>query len=375
MSKQKAVFAFAAAALTALSLPLMPANAEPVSAESAEPAVAAPAPVADSAPVVTPVAGNLEVLPVEASPAAADPASASLLAAPASASLLAAPASASLLAAPASPSVIAAPVAQATASATPAAGPSFSMPNVKLPFPLTLSYRPETGTMGGTGFAPGVPLIAGAPAAPAQFNLASQTAQGWSGTAEVGLPIITLGARMTGYGSVGSFDPSISAADSSNAPAADQLPYYWPESAWSTYVKVFGLRFGYLNEQFNRNIGEGGAIGSYIGGLDSGFNILGLVGVDYHLLAGWGVNGQTVAGTTTAHIPTELDASVYANLGPINLRAGYVARETFTGDPSTFLAIVTDPMSLANDAGKRDTVNATRMGSYMGPYFGAGFSF
>ncbi len=343
LSKQNALCKALVASVAALTIPVMPAMAQmktPAKAPAPAP-VAEPAPASTEAPEIPPAAAEVAAPLLE----------------PASGSLIAAPASASIFAAPASPSVIAAPEASAS---VPVAGPGFSLPSVKLPFALTLSYRPETAALGGKGFAPGVATV------PTQFDFPAANGAGWSGTAEIGLPFITLGGRTTSYGSIGNFDASSVAAG---------LPYYWPEGAWSTYIRAFGFRLGYLNEQFNRNIGKDGAIGSLVGGIDSGFNILGLLGVDYHALAGWGVHGQTVEGTTTSHIPTEAEASVYANIGPVNLRLGYVARASFTGDPSTFLTVITSPMSLATDEGKRDTVNATRLGTYMGPFFGAGFTF
>jgi hypothetical protein len=334
LSKQNALCKALVASVAALTIPVMPAMAQmktPAKAPAPAP-VAEPAPASSEAPEILPAAAEVAAPLLE-------------------------PASGSFIAAPASPSLIVAPTASAS---TPVAGPGFSLPSVKLPFSLSLSYRPETAAMGGTGFAPGVAT------APTQFDFPAANGAGWSGTAEIGLPFITLGGRTTSYGSIGNFDASSVAAG---------LPYYWPEGAWSTYVRAFGLRFGYLNEQFNRNIGKDGAIGSLVGGIDSGFNILGVLGVDYHALAGWGVHGQTVDGTTTNHIPTEAEASVYANIGPVNLRLGYVARASFTGDPSTFLTVLTNPLSLATDEGKRTTVNATRLGTYMGPFFGAGFTF
>ena len=365
MSKQIAVCTAIAAAVTALSLPTMPAMAEPLPAETPAPAAteALEAPDTPATPAVLEAPAAAEVL--------ATPASESVLAAPASDPAITTPASGSILAAPASPSVIAAPTPtpSASASVTPVAGPAFSLPSVKLPFALSLSVRPETATLGGTGFAPGIA------SAPAQYNQPSQQTSAWAGTAEVGLGLLSVGGRLSNYGGFDkSLDPSLFAA-SANPPNSVQLPYYWPESAWSTYVRAFGFRFGYLNEQFNRGLGQDGAIGSLVGGIDSGFNILGVLGVDYHALAGWGIHGQTVPGTTTSHIPTEAEASVYVNVGPLNLRAGYVTRATFTGDPSTFLAVVTNPMSLASDEQKRQTVNETRLGTYSGPFFGAGFTF
>jgi hypothetical protein len=357
LKKQNAVYAAIAAAMATATLPAMPAQAETLVAQmKVQPATEAPAEVpATEAPEV------LETLPVSVPEIAADPL------APASGSMLAAPASGSMIAAPASSSIIAAPAA--SASATPVAGPAFSMPSIKLPFSLSLSYRPETATLAGTGFAGSGPL-----SAPTQFNYPAANGAGFSGTAEIGLPLITLGARTTSYGSLGNFG----AYDASSI-AANQ-PYYWPEGAWSTYVRALGLRFGYLSEQFNAATGHQGAIGSWVGGLDSGFSLFGLIGVDYHALAGWGVSGQNVGSLTTSHVPVEGDASVYVNLGPVNLRMGYVARATFTGDPGSFMTILTNPASLVEaaangDTTKRDTVNATRLGTYMGPYFGAGFSF
>lgn len=350
MSTQKAIGTFLAAAVAALTLPMAPASAESLPAEapvSAE-APAAPETPASQDEIESPVGDLL------AAPAASD-------------SVVTEPLDAGLVA-PASSSVIAAPAA--SASATPVTGPSFSLPSVKLPFALTLSLRPETGTLGGTGFAPGTLD------APAQFNLPAQQTQAFVGTAEAGLGFLSIAGRVSNYGGFNKMlDPALFAASNDHAPTSAELPYYWPESAWSTYVRAFGLRFGYLNEQFNRGIGQGGAIGSLVGGLDSGFNLLGLIGVDYHALAGWGIHGQTVPGTTTTHIPTEAEASVYVNLGPVNLRAGYVARATFTGDPSTFFAIITNPVSLASDQEKRQTVNETRFGTYSGPFLGAGFTF
>lgn len=383
MSKQKAVCTALAAAVTALSLPLAPAWAETLPVEPSAPAVAplsetsAP-PAAAETPAAIPAASETLAAPADAPAAAAAetpavsgaegiPSALEAPLAPASGSVLAAPASGSVIAAPASSSVIAAPVA--TPSATPVAGPSFSLPSVKLPFALTLGVRPETATLGGTGFAPGIA------SAPAQFNQPSLQTSAWAGTAEIGLGLLSLGGRLSNYGGFEkALDPSLFAA-SANVPSSTQIPYYWPEAAWSTYVRAFGLRFGYLNEQFNRGVGQDGAIGSLVGGLDSGFNVLGILGVDYHALAGWGIHGQTVPGTTTSHIPTEAEASVYVNIGPVNLRAGYVARATFTGDPSTFFAILTNPMSLATDEQKRQTVNETRLGTYSGPFFGASFTF
>lgn len=384
MSKQNAVYTAIAAAVAAVAIPAVPAQAEtlmaqmkaPVAAEApavaspAEkapvleaPAPEAPAPEAPGAAAETPAL--LEGAPVAAPGAAAEP-----LAVEATPSVIAAPAApANPLAPDASSSVLAAPVPTEKPSDAKVAGPGFSMPNIKLPFALSLSYRPETATLGGTGF-----TGSGAFDAPTQFSYPTANGAGWSGTAEIGIPFISLGARTTAYGSLGNYG----AYEASSVAASK--PYYWPESAWSTYVRALGLRFGYLSEQFNSATGHSGAVGSLVGGLDSGFSLFGLVGVDYHALAGWGVSGQNVGSLTTSHVPVEADASVYANLGPVNVRMGYVARATFTGDPASFMTIITNPGSIATaaasgDTKTRDTVNATRLGTYMGPYFGAGFNF
>lgn len=398
MSKRYPVCTLIAATVTALTLPAFanpvveeppvpqasevtsevaspPAEAVPADSEASDPLLE-PVGVAEPAPVDPTASGSVVAEPASDS-VAVDAASGSLAVEQASGSVVAEPASGSVLVESASGSMAIEPASgsvtttAASPSAVPVAGPSFSMPNMKLPFPLQLSYRPETGSMGGTGFA------ASSIGAPAQYNQPAQQTQAWAGTAEVGLGLLSVAGRFTNYGTPGMIDPATFAANSTNAPSSASVPYYWPESAWSTYVRMFGLRFGYLNEQFNRGINNGNAdaIGSLMGGLDSGFNILGLVGVDYHALLGWGVHGQTVAGTTTSHVPAEAEASLYVNLGPVNLRTGYVARASFTGDPSTFLAIMTNPMSLATDTEKRNTVNQTRLGTYMGPFFGAGFTF
>jgi hypothetical protein len=359
LKKQNAVYTAIAAAVAAAALPAMPAQAETLVAQmKVQPATEAPA---EAPATEAPAEVTAETLPALVPGLVADPL------APASGSMLAAPASGSLIAAPASSSIIAAPAA--SASAIPVAGPAFSIPSIKLPFSLALSYRPETATLAGTGFAG-----SGSLSTPTQFTYPAANGAGFSGTAEIGLPLITLGARTTSYGSLGNYG----AYDASSVAAS--LPYYWPEGAWSTYVRALGLRFGYLSEQFNAATGHQGAIGSWVGGLDSGFSLFGLIGVDYHALAGWGVSGQNVGNLTTSHVPVEGDASVYVNLGPVNLRMGYVARATFTGDPASFMTIITNPGSIVasaanGDTTTRDTVNATRLGTYMGPYFGAGFNF
>ncbi|MNX37224.1 hypothetical protein D3C86_675300 [compost metagenome] len=347
MSKQKALRTAIVAAAAAVALPAVPAQAETLLAQ-----------------MKTPVA--TEASPAEKAPASDAPATPTSLEVP---SVAVPGAGTTPLAQEATASVIAAPVPTEKPSDAKVAGPAFSMPNLKLPFSLSLSYRPETATLGGTGF-----TGSGSLSTPTQFSYPTANGAGWSGTAELGIPLITLGARTTGYGSLGNYG----AYDASSMAAS--LPYYWPESAWSTYVRALGLRFGYLSEQFNTATGHAGAVGSLVGGLDSGFSLFGLLGVDYHALAGWGVSGQNVGSLTTSHVPVEADASVYANLGPVNVRMGYVARATFTGDPGSFMTIVTNPASIAEaavngDTTTRDTVNATRLGTYMGPYFGAGFSF
>ena len=374
MSKQKAVYTAIAAAVTAVVAPSLPAQAEtlvaqmkvtpaaetPVAAPAAEtPAAApaeAPAPAALEAPAASetsadvsateaPVADPLEN-PVAEPGLAADP-----------------------IAPAASDSVLTAPVLTEKPSDAKVDGPAFSMPNLKLPFALSLSYRPETATLGGTGF-----TGSGTPAVPTQFSYPTTQGMGWSGTAEIGIPFITLGARTTSYGALGNYGTY------DNSSIAASQPYYWPEGAFSAYVKALGLRFGYLSEQFNAATNHAGAVGSFVGGLDSGFSLFGLIGVDYHVLGGWGVSGQNVGDLKTSHVPVEGDASVYVNLGPVNLRAGYVARATFTGDPASFLTVFTNPAAIATEAANgntttMDTVNATRLGTYMGPYFGAGFNF
>lgn len=371
LSKQKAVYTAIAAAVTAVVAPAMSAQAETLVAQmkvtpAAETPVAAPA---AETPVAAPAEAPAPAAAPQAAPAAEVPADVSATETPVAAPVSEPGLAADPLAPAASDSVLTTPVVTEKPSDAKVAGPGFSMPNLKLPFSLSLSYRPETATLAGTGF-----TGSGTPAVPTQFSYPTANGMGWSGTAEIGIPFITLGARTTSYGALGNYGTY------DNSSIAASQPYYWPEGAFSAYVKALGLRFGYLSEQFNASTGHQGAVGSLVGGLDSGFSLFGLIGVDYHVLGGWGVSGQNVGDLKTSHVPVEGDASVYVNLGPVNLRAGYVARATFTGDPASFLTVFTNPAAIATEAANgntttMDTVNATRLGTYMGPYFGAGFNF
>lgn len=357
MKKQDILFTALAATVATVALPALPAQAETLLAQMKRP-VSTEAPVEAETKAVE----ATESEAVEAGEAPAE-VSDETTAAPEATE------AAENTDAPSPSGVMAAPVPTEKPSDAKVAGPAFSMPNVKLPFALSLMYRPETATLGGTGF-----TGSGQVATPTQFTYPTVIGAGWSGTAEIGIPFITLGARTTQYGSFGTFGTH----DASNIAASQ--PYYWPESSWTTYVRAFGLRAGYLSEQFNAATKHPGAVGSFVGGIDSGFSLFGLAGVDYHLLAGWGVSGQNVDNLQTSHVPVDADASVYVNIGPVNLRAGYVARATFTGDPGSFLTIVTNPNSIVEsalngDTTTLDTVNVTRLGTYTGPYFGVGFTF
>lgn len=224
------------------------------------------------------------------------------------------------------------------------------------PFDLKLEAGYEFGSATSGGFA------ADAQGAPQQITNYTGGVNAWSALAEVGLGAFDLGATYISY--MGVTDLSLE-----NPAGGNPLAFYWPESAWSAYARMGALRLGYLNETFSRGIGSDGSIGSVILGLDGGFPIVPeTLDIDWSLMGGWGVVGQG-----PGHIPAEAKLSLNLLLGPLNLSGGYVARATFTGAPGAFFTAITNPAAL--DTGDVATINATRLGTYTGPFLGARVEF
>jgi len=223
------------------------------------------------------------------------------------------------------------------------------------PFDLTIGAEYEFGNASSGGFA------ADAGGVPTQITNATNGVNAWSGFAEVGLGAFDLGAKYTSYTGVGPLTVV--------NPAGGFLPFYWPQEAWSAYARLGALRLGYLNEYFGRGIGDNGAIGSVILGLDGGFPLVAeMLDVDWSLTGGWGVIGQG-----PGHIPAEAKLGLSLVLGPVNVSGGYVGRASFTGAPGAFFTALTNPGGL--NAGDAATVNQTRLGTYQGPYIGASIGF
>lgn len=223
------------------------------------------------------------------------------------------------------------------------------------PFDLNIGVEYEFGNASSGGFA------ANAGGTPTQITNATNAVNAWSGLAEVGLGAFDLGAKYTSYTGVGPLTVV--------NPAGGFLPFYWPQEAWSAYARMGALRLGYLNEYFGRGIGDNGAIGSVILGLDGGFPIVeDMLDLDWGLMGGWGVIGQG-----PGHIPAEAKVSLSLVLGPLNLSGGYVGRASFTGSPGAFFTALTNPSGLSS--GDAATVNQTRLGTYQGPFIGASIGF
>ena len=223
------------------------------------------------------------------------------------------------------------------------------------PFDLSIGVEYEFGSATSGGFA------ANAQQAPTQITNATNGVNAWSGFAEVGLGAFDLGAKYINYMGVGPLTVE--------NPAGGLLPFYWPQEAWSAYARLGALRLGYLNEYFGRGIGDNGAIGSVILGLDGGFPLVpDVLDVDWNLMGGWGVIGQG-----PGHIPAEAKLGLSLGLGPIKVSGGYVGRASFTGSPGAFFTALTNPSGLST--GDAATVNATRLGTYQGPFVGARIAF
>lgn len=223
------------------------------------------------------------------------------------------------------------------------------------PFDLMLALEYEFGSATSGGFA------ANAQSVPTEITNATAALNAWSGLVEVGLGAFDIGAKYTSY--MGVLPLTV------GNPAGGVMPFYWPEQAWSAYARMGALRLGYLNEYFGRGLTPSGSIGSVILGLDGGFPlVVDMLDFDWSLTGGWGVVDQG-----PGHIPAEAKVSLSFVLGPLNLTGGYVGRATFTGAPGAFFTALTNPSGL--NTGDAATINATRLGTYQGPFVGASFGF
>lgn len=223
------------------------------------------------------------------------------------------------------------------------------------PFSLTIGAAYEFGSASSGGVAGNAQQI------PTQLTSVTNGVNAWSGFAEVGLGAFSLGAKYIQYGGV----ESLTMVN----PAGGTLPFYWPQEAWSAYGRLGVLKLGYLNEYFGRGIGDNGAIGSVFLGLGSSVPILAdMLDLDWGLMGGWGVIGQG-----PGHIPAEAKLGLSLGYGPLRVSGGYVGRVTFTGAPGAFVTALTNPADLTT--GDVATVNATRFGTYQGPYLGLRLSF
>ncbi|HEY9899284.1 MAG TPA: hypothetical protein V6D00_08895 [Pantanalinema sp.] len=283
---------------------------------------------------------------------------------------------------PATPSAtMSLPVAAAPAAPA-SAGGGFSWPKSPVPISVGVVFD-GPGSLSTGGFEQ-VPLTGVAQANVPGLGTAQTAASGYGLTAELGLPIVTLGARLQNYGFEASptakFEnlPSVPGA-TPNPPAT--MAAFFPTGYQEVSASAFGLSLGYRNESFGGGANYAGTYGSIMGGLGLGFGLFDLVGVNAGLKAGYTVATPEALPKNIKHMPVDGDAHVYAKLFMVKAKLGYKLAGAVNADPGELVAALTNPSSLIPKDGtgipqeKVDTLTATRYGLYSGPYMGIELSF
>jgi hypothetical protein len=285
------------------------------------------------------------------------------------------------VAAPATPSVATSLPVQAAPAPS---GGGFSWP--KSPVPITLGANFDFGGGLNTG---GFEMLSvsggGATTQVPGLGSAKPDASGNGFTAEIGLPLVTLGARMQNYSFAANpaatfNDPTVPSGATVTKPAT--LGAFFPTDYQEVYAKLFGLSLGYRNETYGGTGNYAGTYGNLMLGVPIlGFNLLDTLGVGVGLKGGYSLSKpDTLKNTDIIHVPVEGDANVSFKLAMLKAKLGYKAAAVVNAAPGDLLSALTNPGSLVPTNGtidqkKLDNLTATRYGLYTGPYLGIELGF
>lgn len=367
------------AGLVALSIGVAtPAMAQMKTSEQTLPSAAAPEGTEAAAPVVD------EALLAPVSPEEVIPAAYKKVVAPATPSvkvtLPATPSAEVVL--PATPSAtMSVPVVSQPAAP---AGGGFSFP--KSPFPINVGVTYDgPGSLGTGGFDKLTVSGGGATTQVPALGNASTAASGYGLMAELGLPLVTLGARLQNYGFTA--DPTATFTDPTLPQGATvtkptTIAAFFPTSYNEVYANLLGITLGYRNETFAGTGNYAGNYGNVMVGLPLfGINLLDVVGVGVGVKAGYAVSKPEALKTTDIiHVPVDGDAHVSLKLAMVRAKLGYKAAAVVNAAPGDLFSALTNPGSLVPTNGtidqkKLDNLTATRYGLYTGPYMGIELNF
>lgn len=292
----------------------------------------------------------------------------------------------SVLVEPAPPSAEVMPPATPSATMSipvlsqPAAPAGFTWPKSPVPVNVGVTYD-GPGSLGTGGFERFTAAAGGQSAEVPVLGTATNPASGYGLMAELGLPLVTLGARMQSYGFTspvtGEFKPPQGATRADN-----QLGVFFPKSYNEVYANLLGITLGYRNETYE---GTGNYVGNYgnlmVGLPLFGINLFDVVGVGVGVKAGYAVSKpEALATTDIVHVPVDGDAHVSFKLAMVRAKLGYKAAAVVNAAPGDLFSALTNPGSLVPTNGnvdqkKLDNLTATRYGLYIGPYMGIELNF
>ena len=243
-----------------------------------------------------------------------------------------------------------------------------------LPFDLALHGGPEgfgRGSIQGTGFASQATGIANV-SLPTLIRSEAIPASGWWGSFETRLGMLAAGAR--------GFSLSIEPGQSSIPTSSTYTPAF-PARQWDCYARLGALSVGMRQESYEGAGALSGDFQSLFGGLNGNLlNLFDTVGLDYDLLAGWGIQKPTAVPAAVAHIPAEgqLDLSIRLPWFVIHtgMRVGVVANV----EPTMAWNLIMNPTALVPSEASAalasaTTLNTTSWSLYAGPYARVGFEF
>ncbi|MNX80023.1 hypothetical protein D3C86_1116720 [compost metagenome] len=271
----------------------------------------------------------------------------------------------------------------AAAPAAPAGG-GFSWP--KSPVPISVGANYDFGGSLNTGGFEALSVSGGGATTqvPGLGN-AKPAASGNGFGVELGLPVVTLGARLQNYAfdanPAATFnDPAVPQGATVTKPAT--LGAFLPTNYQEVYAKVFGLSVGYRNETYGGAGNYAGTYGNLMLGLNViDFNLLDTLGVNVGLKGGYSLSKPSTLPAGIIHVPVDGDANVSFKLAMVKAKLGYKAAAAVNAAPGDLFSALLNPGSLVPSNGSAvpqetfDNLTATRYGLYTGPYLGLELGF
>ena len=295
---------------------------------------------------------------------------------PADTSLQASPSlavsSPSLAVAEASPSLI----QLATKSLEPkvATTAGFSLPSLpKMPVPLNVRLDiMSQGEVNTGGFVQAQTAVPSQTAPALAQASPSISASGMNLGLETSLLFLDLGARIQSFSFAASSSASIKNPPTGvTQTTVPDFATFFPSNLWELYGRLFGIKLGYRSETYP----DGSNYGDLVGGLNVGASFFDMVGATAELQGGYAISKPPSLPSNIQHYTGDLDAYLFAHYGILRGRLGYKLSGVVDADPSNLMTMLTNPSSLLTNQSALTTLNATRMGSYSGPYAGIELDF